>query len=102
MTAEAKARTNPLHDFKPKGALAGDEILEELRAVNGIVSAKTTCEEAEAYRAWLGDAAQEAANAAEEGGFRLSRATRERGRAAHVGQAGRGARTTQRLMPPGA
>lgn len=67
--ADAKGHKNPLHDFKPKGALAGQEILEELSAVNGIVSAKATREEADAYRAWLNDAAQEAANAAKEGGF---------------------------------
>src|SRR3954463_2124881 len=37
--AEAKARKNPLKDFKPRGALAADEIVEELKAVNAIVSA---------------------------------------------------------------
>jgi hypothetical protein len=67
--ADAKAHRNPLHDFKPRGALAGQEILEELSAVNDIVSAKATPEDADAYRAWLGDAAQEAADAAKEGGF---------------------------------
>jgi hypothetical protein len=69
LAADAKAHHNPLHDFKPKGALAGNEILEELRAVNGIVSANATPDEADAYRKWLRDAAQEAANAAKEGGF---------------------------------
>jgi hypothetical protein len=69
VAAEAKARKNPLSDFKPKGALAGQEILEELAGVNAIVSAKASPEDAEAYRAWLKDAAQEAANAAKEGGF---------------------------------
>ena len=69
VAAEAKARKNPLSDFKAKGALAGQEILEELAGVNAIVSAKASPEDAEAYRAWLKDAAQEAANAAKEGGF---------------------------------
>jgi hypothetical protein len=69
LAADVKARHNPVRDFKPKGALAGQEILAELTAVNGIVSAKASPEEAEAYRAWLRDAAQEAANAAKEGGF---------------------------------
>ena len=69
VAAESKARKNPLSDFKARGALAGQEILEELAAVNGIVSAKASPDEAEAYRAWLKDAAQEAANAAKEGGF---------------------------------
>jgi hypothetical protein len=65
-SGEAKARRNPLHDFKPKGA---PEILEEIGAVNAIVTAKADPEDAEAYRSWLWDAAREAANAAKEGGF---------------------------------
>ena len=69
MTAEARERKNPLSGFRPKGALAGQEILDELRAVNEIVSAKATPEEAEAYRGWLLAAAKEAADAAKEGGF---------------------------------
>ena len=69
VVADTRQRTNPLHDFKPKGALAGQEILEELGEVNSIVSAKATPEEADAYRDWLRTAAQEAANAAKEGGF---------------------------------
>jgi hypothetical protein len=68
-TVDAKARHNPFGDFKPKGALAGQQILEEISAVNGIVTAKASPEDAEAYRAWLWDAAREAANAAKEGGF---------------------------------
>jgi hypothetical protein len=67
--AQAREHKNPLHDFRPKGALAGQEILEELTAVNAIVSEKAGAEEADAYRTWLRDAAQEAANAAKEGGF---------------------------------
>ncbi len=67
--ADAKAHHNPLKDFKPRGALAVNEIIEELKAVNAIVSEKATPEEAEAYRAWLRDAAREAADAAKEGGF---------------------------------
>ena len=69
VSAESKERKNPLSGFKAKGALAGQEILEELGAVNGIVSAKASPEDADAYRAWLNAAAQEAANAAKEGGF---------------------------------
>ena len=69
LVAETGQRKNPLHDFKPKGALAGQEILEELGEVNRMVSAKATAEEAAAYREWLLTAAQEAANAAKEGGF---------------------------------
>jgi hypothetical protein len=66
VAADAKARRNPLSDFKAKGT---QEIVDELAAVNAIVSAKASPEDAEAYRAWLKDAAQEAANAAKEGGF---------------------------------
>ena len=66
VAAEAKERKNPLSDFKAKGAQV---IVEELAAVNAIVSAKASPEDAEAYRAWLKDAAKEAANAAKEGGF---------------------------------
>jgi hypothetical protein len=66
---EAKQRKNPLAGFKPKGAMAGQEILEELGRANRIVSEKASPEDAAAYRAWLLEAAQEAANAAKEGGF---------------------------------
>ena len=69
VTAEARELKNPLAGFRPKGALAGQEILDELRAVNGIVSGKATAEEADAYRGWLLAAAREAADAAKEGGF---------------------------------
>ena len=69
VAAEARERKNPLSGFRPKGALAGQEILEELTAVNEIVSAKASPDEAQAYRDWLKDAAQEAADAAKEGGF---------------------------------
>jgi hypothetical protein len=69
VVTDTRQRTNPLHGFKPKGAPAGQEILEELAEVNSIVTAKATPEEADAYRDWLRTAAQEAANAAKEGGF---------------------------------
>jgi ribosomal protein L17 len=69
VVSEARERKNPLRDFKPKGALAGQEILEELAEANRIVTAKATAEEASAYREWLQTAAQEAATAAKEGGF---------------------------------
>jgi hypothetical protein len=76
LVADTGQRKNPLHDFKPKGALAGQQILEELTEVNRIVSAKAAPEEADAYREWLRAAAQEAANAAKEGGFMGFRAER--------------------------
>jgi broad specificity phosphatase PhoE len=76
VVAEARERKSPLQDFRPKGALAGQEILEELSEVNRIVSAKATPEEATSYREWLQAAAREAADAAKEGGFLGFRAER--------------------------
>ena len=73
---KARRRENPLGDFKPRGALAGQEILDELRAVNLLLTQKATDEEAEAFRQWLLAAAQRAADAAKEGGFMGFRAER--------------------------
>jgi hypothetical protein len=67
---DARQRKSPLAGFKPhKGATAGVEILDELAAVNRLVAEKGTPEDAAALRDWLLEAAQEAANAAKEGGF---------------------------------
>ena len=76
VTDEARQRKNPLAGFKPKGATAGVEILDELGAVNRIVSQKATPDDAGAYREWLLAAAKEAADAAKEGGFLGFRAER--------------------------
>ena len=62
-------RQNPMKDFRPKGALAGQEILDELRAVNELVTQKATPAEAAAFREWLLTSAKRAAEAAKEGGF---------------------------------
>jgi hypothetical protein len=68
--ARVQQKENPMGDFKPtNAALAGQEVLDELRAVNEIVSAKAKPEEAAAFRHWLVTTAQAAANAAKEGGF---------------------------------
>ena len=57
-------------DFKPdSSALAAKMILDELAAVNVILGAKATSEEADAFRQWLLDVAGAAADAAKEGGF---------------------------------
>jgi hypothetical protein len=66
---KVRKRENPLSGFKPKGALAGEEIVDELRAVNELVTQKATPEEAAAFREWLLTAAKRAADAAKEGGF---------------------------------
>jgi hypothetical protein len=65
----ARRRENPMGDFRPDAARARDQILEELRAVNALLEAKTTPEETAAFREWLKAAAQTTALAAKEGGF---------------------------------
>ena len=65
----AEQRKNPLGDFKPRGALAGKAIVDETARANEIVSAKASPEETDAFRAWIMECAQRAADAAKEGGF---------------------------------
>ena len=63
-------RKSPMAGFKPaSGATAGVEILDELREVDRLAAEKATAEEAAGLREWLVAVAQEAANAAKEGGF---------------------------------
>ena len=63
-------KQNPLAGFKPdSSALAGTTVLDELSAVNDVVRAKATPEEADAFRRWLLDVARAAADSAKEGGF---------------------------------
>jgi len=65
----AQERTNPVGDFKPRGAPAGKQVVDEISRAGEIVTAKGTPEEAEAFRAWILECAQRAADAAKEGGF---------------------------------
>jgi len=66
----AQQRQNPMTDFKPtQGSDPRQQILEELRAVSGIVSSKATAEEAAAFNNWILTSAKAAADAAKEGGF---------------------------------
>jgi hypothetical protein len=69
LRAHTEQRKNPARDFKPRGAMAGKEILDEISRANEIVSVKAAPEEAEAFRAWILECAQRAAEAAKEGGF---------------------------------
>jgi hypothetical protein len=69
VAARARERQNPLTGFRPKGATASQEILDELRDVNALVTEKATPEEAADFREYLLTAAQRAADAAKEGGF---------------------------------
>jgi hypothetical protein len=67
---DTRARKSPMAGFKPaSGATAGVEILDELREVERLAAEKATPEEAEDLREWLVAVAQEAADAAKEGGF---------------------------------
>jgi hypothetical protein len=74
--AHAQRRENVLKELDLKAATARDQIVDELRRVNDVLAAKATPEEAEAFRAWLITAAQDAAEAAKEGGFLGIGATR--------------------------
>jgi hypothetical protein len=68
--AMTQQRHNPLGGYKPSAdGSPGDQVLEELRAVQTMVAAKATAEEAAAFGRWLLAAAQAAADAAKEGGF---------------------------------
>jgi hypothetical protein len=70
LQAMTQQRQNPLSGFKPTNAsLAGQQILDELRAVIAIVSSKAAPEEIAAFKEWLLTTAQAAADAAKEGGF---------------------------------
>lgn len=70
--AMAQQRQNPLSGYRPTtkdGSPPGEQILEELRAVQAIVAAKATPDETAAFGRWLVASAQGAADAAKEGGF---------------------------------
>jgi hypothetical protein len=68
--ALAQQKQHPLKGYKPsKKSPVGEQVLDELRAVRGIVEAKATPEEAEAFKQWLVATAQAAAGAAKDGGF---------------------------------
>ena len=68
LTDEDKARQSPL-GLQAEGALAGQQILDELEAASAAAAQKATPEEAAAFREWLLTSAQRAAEAAKEGGF---------------------------------
>ena len=64
-------KQSPLGGYRPTGdgAPVGEQVLEELRAVQALVAAKAAPDEAAAFGQWLVTAAQAAADAAKEGGF---------------------------------
>jgi transcription antitermination factor NusG len=59
-------KQNVLGEYKPTSSR---QVLQELRGVNAIVTAKATSQEVEAFGGWLVATAQAAADAAKEGGF---------------------------------
>ena len=91
-------RKNPLADFKPRGATAGVEILDEIRDVGRIASEKATPEEAAALRDVV--AGGGAGRRGRREGRRLHGIpcrARQRGRAGDARQARRRARGALRL-----
>jgi hypothetical protein len=69
VTALAQQKRNPVGDFKPQGAMAAQQVLDEIARVNEVLSTKAPPEDAAAFRAWMMSAARAAADAAKEGGF---------------------------------
>ena len=68
--AMAQQKQHPLKGYKPtKESPPGEQVLDELREVRGIVEANATPDEANAFKHWLVAAAQAAADAAKDGGF---------------------------------
>ena len=70
LQALTQQRHNPLKGYKPtQGSAPGEQVVEELRGVQGIVAAHATPEETAAFATWLIATAQAAADAAKDGGF---------------------------------
>jgi hypothetical protein len=68
--AQVQQHHNPVKGYRPAGtAPVGDQILQELTDVRGIVNEHATPEEAAAFGDWLVSTAEAAAEAAKEGGF---------------------------------
>jgi len=68
--AMAQQRKNPLKGYKlTRDTSPGEQVLDELSAVQAMVAAKATPDEAAAFGRWLIAVAQAAADAAKDGGF---------------------------------
>lgn len=74
--ARAREHANLRKELDLKASTARQQLTDELTSVNAILEAKATPEEAAAFRLWLVEAAQKAADAAKEGGFLGIGATR--------------------------
>jgi hypothetical protein len=69
VAAKAERRENPMADFTPDRRRAVEETLDELRAVNALLTDKAAPEDVEDFLEWIRTASQRAALAAKEGGF---------------------------------
>ena len=70
LMAYMQNKQKPLEGFKiENAALAGEQVLGELREVAGIVRAKASPEETDGFARWMVTVTQAAADAAKEGGF---------------------------------
>src|SRR5918994_5539009 len=68
--AQVQQHHNPVKGYRPAGtAPVGDQILQELSDVRGIVNEHATPEEAAAFGDWLVSTAEAAPEEAKEGGF---------------------------------
>ena len=68
--AQVQQHHNPVKGYRPTGTTApGEQVLEELREVHALVASRASTEETAAFGAWLVSTAQDAADAAKEGGF---------------------------------
>jgi hypothetical protein len=69
--AMTQRKQSPLQGYRPAadGPPAGQQVIEELRAVQSVVAARAQPDEAAAFGQWLIAAARAAADAAKEGGF---------------------------------
>jgi hypothetical protein len=68
--AQVQQHHNPVKGYRPTGTTApGEQVLGELREVHALVASRASDEETAAFGAWLVSTAQDAADAAKEGGF---------------------------------
>jgi predicted enzyme related to lactoylglutathione lyase len=69
VAAKAQRRENPLAGFRADGRNTPNAILDELRAVYGLLVEKAAEDDVADFREWVRTASQRAALAAKEGGF---------------------------------
>ena len=69
VASKAQRRENPMAGFTPDRKRTLDDVLDELRAVDALLSDKAEPEEIDDYVEWMRIASQRAALAAKEGGF---------------------------------